>query len=179
MSFFDFFRSFEPLTNPIGFGAADFLELLLGVLFLWLALVWLPWLEPLAQRLARRTTWCLLLLAALPVILRLALLPHHPVPAPNLHDEFSHLLVADTLRHFRLANSPHALHQFFETIYVLQEPTYSSIYALGQGIILALGRVLFGTPWAGVIVSVALFCGLCYWMLRAWTTPGWALAGGI
>ena len=96
-----------------------------------------------------------------------------------MYDEFSHLLVADTLRHFRLANPPHALHQFFETSFVLQEPTYSSIYPLGQGLALSLGRAIFGHPWAGVILSTAAFCALCYWMLRGWTTPAWALAGGV
>ena len=30
-----------------------------------------------------------------------------------------------------------------------------------------------------MVLSVAAFCALCYWMLRAWTTPGWALAGGL
>ena len=179
MSLFDIFRSFEPLSNPIGFGAADFLELFLGIVLLWQALVWLPWLEPLARRLAENKLWCAAVLGALPVILRLLLLPNHPAPTPNLHDEFSHLLVADTIRHFRLANPPHVFHQFFETMYVLQEPTYSSIYAIGQGMILALGRAFFGHPWAGVLLSVAAFCALCYWMLRGWTTPGWALTGGI
>ena len=28
-------------------------------------------------------------------------------------------------------------------------------------------------------MSTAAFCALCYWMLRAWTTPAWALAGGL
>jgi hypothetical protein len=89
------------------------------------------------------------------------------------------VLVADTLRHFRLANPMHPLHQFFETFFVLQEPSYSSIYPLGQGLAMALGWIIFGTPWAGVILATAAFCSLCYWMLRAWTTPGWALAGGV
>jgi hypothetical protein len=118
------------------------------------------------------------LLTALPVVLRLALLPHHPAPTPDVYDEFSHLLVADTLRHFRLANPVHPMHRFFETFFVLQEPSYSSIYPLGQGLALAVGWTLFGHPWAGVILAVAAFCPLCYWMLRGWTTPGWALAGG-
>jgi hypothetical protein len=121
----------------------------------------------------------MLLLALLPVVLRLALLAHHPVPSPDVYDEFGHLLQADTLRHFRLANPPHPLPQFFETFFVLQEPTYSSIYPVGQGLALALGWAIFGLPWAGVVLSVAAFCALCYWMLRAWTTPGWALAGGL
>lgn len=111
-------------------------------------------------------------LAILPVGLRLALLKHHPVPTPDIYDEFGHLFVADTLRHFRLANPPHALPQFFETFFILQEPTYSSIYPIGQGLVL-----LFG--WAGVLGCMAAFCSLCYWMLRGWVAPKWALAGGL
>lgn len=179
MFLFHFFRSFLPLHNPIGFGASDFIELAFALLLVLLAMTWRSWIEPYAQRLAGKTGWCMLLLAALPVTLRLLLVFQHPIPAPTVSDEFSHLLVADTLLHFRLANRAHPLHQFFETYFVLQEPTYSSIYALGQGMVLAIGRALFGHPWAGVAVSVAAFCSLCYWMLRAWTTTGWALLGGM
>jgi hypothetical protein len=121
----------------------------------------------------------MLALAILPVALRLALLPKHPVPVADVYDEFGHLLVADTLRHFRFANPPHALPQFFETFFVLQNPTYSSIYPVGQGLVLASGWMIFGMPWAGVMLSTAAFCSLSYWMLRGWTTPGWALAGGL
>jgi len=162
-----------------GFGASDILELVLAALLVASALLWRPWIEPYAARLATRTGWCMLLLAALPVALRLLLLPHHPVPSPDIYDEFCHLLVADTLRHFRLANPMHPLHQFFETFFVLQEPTYSSIYPIGQGLLLAFGWTIFGLPWAGVVISAAALCALSYWMLRAWTTPGWALAGGF
>ncbi len=118
-------------------------------------------------------------LALLPVVLRLALLTKHPVPSPDVYDEFAHLLVADTLRHFRLANPPHALPQFFETFFVLQSPAYTSIYPIGQGLALLTGWTIFGTPWAGVLLSTAAFCSLCYWMLRGWTTPAWALVGGV
>jgi len=179
MFLFDLFRSFLPLHNPIGFGGADFVELAFTVLLVGLALLFRPWIEPFARRLAVNTGWSMALLAALPVALRLGLLPHHAIPSPTVSDEFSHLLVADTLLHFRLANPAHAMHQFFETYFVLQEPTYSSIYAIGQGLALALGRVLFGHPWAGVALSVAAFCSLCYWMLWAWTTPTWAFVGGV
>src|SRR5215831_18796454 len=179
MFLFDLFRSFLPLRNPIGFGASDFILLSLAAILVVLALVWRPYVEPCARMLAPRTGWCMLLLGAMPVALRLMLLPHHPVPTPAVSDEFSHLLVADTLLHFRLANPTHPLHQFFETFFVLQQPTYSSIYAIGQGMVLALGRILLGSAWAGVALSVAALCSLCYWMLRAWTTPGWALVGGI
>lgn len=173
------FDSFRPLQNPIGFGASDFIELALAVMLVVLAALWQPWIEPYARKLAERTVWSMLALAALLLALRLLLLPHHPVPTPEVYDEFSHLLVADTLRHFRLANPAHPLHQFFETFFVLQEPSYSSIYPMGQGAAMALGWVIFGLPWAGVILSVAAFCALCYWMLRGWVSPAWALVGGM
>src|ERR1035441_8110578 len=172
-------KALLPNPNPIGFGPADALELMLAALLVLVALWGRTWIAPYFRRFAERTGWCMLLLAALPVALRLLLLSHHPIPAPDVYDEFSHLTKADTLRHFRLANPPHALPQLFETFFVLQEPTYSSIYPAGQGLAMAIGWIIFGLPWAGVLLGVAAFCSLCYWMLRAWTTPAWALAGGL
>src|ERR1700676_4723334 len=175
----DLLRFFLPSRNPIGFGAADFIELILALLLVLLALFSRPLIEPYARRLAERTGWSMLLLAVLPIALRLALLPQYPIPSPNVTDDFSYLLLADTLRHLRLANPPHLLHQFFETFFVLQEPTYSSIFPLGQGIILALGWIIFGHPWAGVALSIGAFCALSYWMLIGWTTPRLGLIGGF
>jgi hypothetical protein len=171
-------RSLLPLHNPLGFGAADFFELLLAILLVFLYFS-LPAVETWFRRLAERTSLSMILLALLPVALRLALLPYSPVPTPSGSDDFSHLLVADTLAHFRLANPPHPFHQFFEAIYILQDPSYSSMYPPGQGVFLALGRLLFGHPWAGVLLTDAAFCAFCYWMLRAWTSPAWALSGGL
>ena len=170
-------HAFLSPDNPLGFGIVDFAELAAALI---LALIIRPrrlvpvWLE----RFAARTGWCMLALAVLPVVLRLALLVHCPVPEPSGSDDFSYLLLADTLRHGRLANPPHALPQFFEQIFVLAQPTYSSIYPLGQGLVLALGWIMSGHAWAGVLLSEAALCALCYWMLRGWTSPGWALTGG-
>jgi hypothetical protein len=175
---FRLLSSFLSPDNPLGFGVTDFFELILCALLI--VLLYLrPCFERVIRSLAQKTTLCFVIVAALPVALRLALLPHHPVPSPDIYDEFGHLFVADTIRHFRLANPAHPLHQFFETFFVLQEPTYSSIYPLGQGLVLALGWVLFGLPWAGVLVSIAAFCALCYWMLLGWTTRPWALIGAL
>jgi hypothetical protein len=174
-----FFHSFLPLHNPLGFGAADYLVLFVALVLAGFTMLWRPWIEQHARRFAENTLWCMVVLAALPVALRLLLLPHHPVPSPDIYDEFGHLFVADTLRHFRLANPPHPLHQFFETFFTLQDPTYSSIYPIGQGLMLAAGRAISGYPWTGVLLSTAAFCSLCYWMLRGWTSPGWALVGGL
>ena len=105
---------------------------------------------------ASRVTPYILAAMLLPLVLRLALLPWLPPPEPHVHDEFGHLLVADTLIAGRLANPPHPLWRHLETIYVLQQPTYSSIYPIGQGIILAAGKVLIGNPWAGVLLAMVL-----------------------
>jgi hypothetical protein len=179
MYIFHLFRSFVPRLNPIGFAASDFIEIILALVFVVLALAWRPWISPFSRRLAQKTGWSMAVLALLPVALRLALLPQYPIPTPNVSDDFSYLLIADTLRHFRLANPTHPLHQFFETFFVLQQPAYASIFPLGQGLVLAIGWALFGHPWAGVALSIGALCALCYWMLRAWTSPGWALVGGL
>src|SRR5580704_4912586 len=177
MFLFDLFRSFLPLHNPLGFGASDFVEFALIALVVGLVLA-RGAIEPAALRFAERTGWCMLLLFALPIALRLALVAHFPIPMPGGADDYGYILLADTLRHFHLANPAHPMHRFFETVFVLQQPAYSSIYSPGQGLVLALGWDLFGHPWAGVALGVAAFCALSYWMLRGWTTPEWALAGG-
>jgi hypothetical protein len=174
MYIFHLFRSFLPALNPIGFSATDFIEL-----FVALILVLFASAVPPKPRLAENTGRCMLLLFILPIALRLALLPQYPIPTAGVSDDFSYILIADTLRHFHLANPPHPLHQFFETFFVLQEPAYGSIFPLGQGLVIALGWTMFGHPWAGVALSVGALCALCYWMLRAWITPGWALIGGL
>ena len=131
-------RALTTERNPVGFGAADALELALAVLLLGVAMFGRAWVEPRFRQFAARTHWCMLLLAILPTALRLLLLANHPVPAPDAYFESSGLLAADTLRHFRLANPPHALPQFFETFSVLQAPTYSSVDPIGEGLALIL-----------------------------------------
>lgn len=131
------------------------------------------------SKLAERRTLCILAVAIAPVLVRLTLLPWSPPFDPNVADEFGHLLVADTLLEGRLANPPHPLRRHFETIYVLQEPAYASKYPVGQALVLALGRVLFGHPWAGVLLAVALMGGAMTWALYAVLPPGWAVLGGL
>jgi hypothetical protein len=153
-----------------GFAESDLVEVFLALVFV--ALAWRPWFARFGRRLAQHTGWSMAFLALLPIALRLALLPQYPIPTPNVSDDFSYLLIADTLRHLRFANPVHPMHQFFETFFVLQEPSYASIFPLGQGLILVIG-------WAGVALSIGALCALCYWMLRGWTTAGWALVGGL
>ncbi len=174
----EFVRSYLPLDNPLGFGVSDSLIFTLAALLILLVLA-RTYLERPARWLAQRSVWCVVLLAVLPIMLRLALLGTHPVPTPDTADDFSYLLLGDTLAHLRLANPVHPLHQFFEAVFILQEPSYSSTFPPGQGIVLAIGQIIFGNPWAGVVLSVAALCASIYWMLRGWTTPMWALVGSL
>ena len=48
-----------------------------------------------------------------------------------------------------------------------------------MGLVLAFGRLISGIPWTGVLLSTGAFCATCYWMLRGWVTPVWALFGGV
>jgi hypothetical protein len=130
-------------------------------------------------RLATRRMFIILAVSLLPVVVRLLLLPWLPPPDPRVPDEFSHLLVADTLASGHLANPAHPLWRHLETFYVLQQPTYSSIYPIGQGFVLAVGQVFTGHPWAGVLLSVALMSGALTWMLYGSLPAGWAAVGGL
>ncbi len=167
------------LDSAIGFGGADWLICSFGALLVLSVFLWTPRLQGAVSGFASRTKLVMLTLFAAPIVLRLFLLGDHPVPVPQIYDEWSHLLVADTLLHFRLANPPHPFARFFETFFVLQQPTYSSIYPLGQGLLLAFGRLLSGIPWTGVLFTTGAFCSLTYWMLRGYLTVGWALLGGL
>lgn len=126
------------------------------------------------------STWRAVLAAALfPVVIRLLLLPWLPVPVPGIHDEFGHLLTAETLSLGRLANPVPVMWQHFETFHVYFQPVYASIYFPGNSICMALSFALVGHPWPGVVLSVALLCGAVVWALERWVPRHWALWGGV
>lgn len=128
---------------------------------------------------SRRKGWSVISVGLAALVLRLAILPLFPIPLPFIHDDFSHLLAADTFSHGRLTNPTPAMWTHFESYHITMQPTYMSMYFPGEGLILAASKVALGNPWFGILICSALMCAAICWMLQAWLPPSWALLGGI
>ena len=140
---------------------------------------WFTRMEQAFGRLARRKGLAAVTVGLSVLVLRLAILPLFPTPLPFVPDDFSFLLAAQTFAHGRLTNPTPAMWTHFESIHITMLPTYQSMYFPGQGLLLAAGQVLFGSPWFAILLSSALMCAALTWMLQAWLPANWALVGGF
>jgi hypothetical protein len=149
------------------------------VAFAWPSIgkTWFSRVEQALRVTAQRTWLCAAIVALLPISLRVLLLPVYGVPTPFAKDEFAYLLQADTFASARLTNPSPPCPEFFASTFILVNPTYASEYQAAQGLMLAIGQKLAGSPWASVVASMGLFCAVLYWALLAWLPSVWAFIG--
>jgi hypothetical protein len=140
---------------------------------------WITRIEQGFNKLARKRGLAVALVGIATFLLRLSILPILPVPLPFNPNDFSNSLAADTFAHGRLTNPTPAMWAHFESVHISMQPTYMTMYFPAEGLLLAAGKVLFGSPWIAVLCASALMCAAICWMLQAWLPPSWALLGGI
>jgi hypothetical protein len=101
------------------------------------------------------------------------------IPLAQNQDDYSYLLMAKTFAQGRLTNPAHPMREFFDNLNIINYPTFTSKYLPAQGLVLALGILLFQSPFAGVLLSGVGGCMASFWILRAFFPPKWSFFGAF
>ncbi|HET8667739.1 MAG TPA: hypothetical protein VFM10_07140 [Terriglobales bacterium] len=131
------------------------------------------------SRVANRRSLAVAFSAAVAMLPRLALLPWLPPPSPNIQDEFSLVLGAQTFALGRITNPAHPFWQHFESFHINVVPTYQTMYAPAPSLFMALGIVFGRNPWWGLWLTTGLMCAAICWALQPLIRPKYALVAGL
>jgi hypothetical protein len=100
-------------------------------------------------------------------------------PVPRMHDDFSNLLVAETLLQGRVCNPTPPAFESMESFHIVMTPHYASKFPIGPGAMLALGALIFGTTVAGLWLSASMATACVTWMLLSRFSPKWTFVIGM
>lgn len=131
------------------------------------------------RQLANRKKLAVILCAALAMAPRALLLPIMPIPKPQIVDEFSYILGAQTLAEGRLTNPPHPFWQHFESFHINMVPTYESQYEPAPSAFMAFGLIVGKNVWWGVWIATGLMCAAICWALQPLIGNSYAFLAGL
>lgn len=130
------------------------------------------------RRLGRRPGTAVLALVVLGAVGNGLIFVVQGPPIPAATDELSYLLAADTFASGRLTNPFHPMWRHFHP-HSVRWPVCASKYPPAQGLFLAAGQALTGSPAVAVCLGAPLLAGAVCWALFGWLRPGWAVLGGF